>query len=182
MALIAASVVPDISLVIAASAFGHIMQGTGKPSEDVCKSMVSFRGQDFPYVEKGRLFGDFIKRCLKERNIRLLYFFDEWDRKGTEENEIPVENIRGDILFLTSTHDESVPARRDAELLVKRLERTGFSYGYKHINSEKGSHNLGYYPVNNNMLPREKKYPKLCQEAREESLRIILETVDRWKV
>ena len=36
MALLAASVVPDISLVIAASSFGHIMQGTGGPGEDPC--------------------------------------------------------------------------------------------------------------------------------------------------
>ena len=46
---------------------------------------------------------------MKEKNIRLLYFFDEWDKKGTEENEIPVEKINGDILLLTSTHDNLVP-------------------------------------------------------------------------
>ena len=33
MALLAASVVPDISLVVAASSFGHVMQGTGKPKD-----------------------------------------------------------------------------------------------------------------------------------------------------
>ena len=86
-----------------------IQANTGKPSDEPCKAMVSFNGRDFPYVEKGSLFSDFLKRCVKERNVRLLYFFDEWDRKGTEENEIPVENIKGDILFLTSTYDESVP-------------------------------------------------------------------------
>ncbi len=182
MALLAASVVPDISLVIAASAFGHIMQGTGKKSDDTCKAMVSFHGHDFPYIEKGKLFSDFIKRCIKERKVRLLYFFDEWDRKGTEDNEIPVEKVSGDILLLTSTHDESVPAKRDAELLVKRLVRNDFKYGYKHINSETGSHNLGIFPVNNNMLPREKKYPKECQKAREETLSIILATLESWQV
>ena len=87
IALLAASVVPDISLVIAASAFGHIMQVTGKPSDEPCKAMVSFNGRDFPYVEKGSLFSDFLKRCVKERNVRLLYFFDEWDRKGTRKTK-----------------------------------------------------------------------------------------------
>ena len=181
MALLAASVVPDICLVIAASSFGHIMQGTGKPSEDPCKAMVSFRGNDFPYVEKGRLMSDFIKRCFKEHKVKLLYFFDEWDRKGTEENEIPVEKINGDILFLTSTHDESVPAKRDAELLCKRLERMHFKQNYRHINSETGSHNLGYFPVNNNMLPREKKLPEECEKAREDTLKIILKTLESWR-
>lgn len=182
MALLAASVVSDISLVIAASAFGHIMQGTGHPGDDPCKAMVSFKGKDFPYVAKGNLMGDFIKRCFKEKHIRLLYFFDEWDKKGTEENEIPVEKINGDILFLTSTHDESVPAKRDTELLVKRLQREGFVHRYRHINSEIGSHNLGYFPVNNEYLPREKKFPKECQKAREDTLRIILQTLDKWEV
>ena len=182
MALLAASVVPDISLVIAASAFGHIRQGTGKPGDDSCMAMVSWRGEDFPYVKKGKLFSDFLKRCMKEKNIRLLYFFAEWDKKGTEENEIPVEKINGDILLLTSTHDESVPAKRDAELLCKRLERDNFSHNYRHINSEIGSHNLGYFPVNNNMLPREKKFPEECQRAREETLNVIIKTLDAWKV
>lgn len=182
MALLAASVVPDISLVIAASSFGHIMQGTGKPGDDACKAMVSFKGSDFPYVEKGRLFSAFLRRCVKEHNIKLLYFFDEWDIKGTSENEIPVERINGDILFLTATHDESVPAKRDAELLVQRLQRSGFKHGYKHNNSETGSHNLGYFPVNNNMLPREKKFPEECQRAREETLEIILNTLEKWSV
>ena len=182
MALLAASVVPDISLVIAASAFGHIMQGTGKPGDDPCMAMVSWRGEDFPYVKKGKLFSDFLKRCMKEKNIRLLYFFDEWDKKGTEENEIPVEKINGDILLLTSTHDEYVPAKRDAELLCKRLKRENFSHNYRHINSEIGSHNLGYFPVNNNMLPREKKFPEECQMAREETLNVIIKTLDAWKV
>lgn len=182
MALLAASVVPDISLVIAASAFGHIMQGTGRASEDPCKAMVSYRGNDFPYIEKGKLMSDFLKRCIRERNIRLLYFFDEWDKKGTEENEIPVENIHGDILLLTATHDESVPAKRDAELLCKRLERKQFKHNYRHINSEIGSHNLGYFPVNNDVLRREKIYPEECQRAREETLNIIIETLEAWKV
>lgn len=182
MALLAASVVPDISLVIAASAFGHIMQGTGKPGDDSCMAMVSWRGEDFPYVKKGKLFSDFLKRCVKEKNIRLLYFFDEWDKKGTEENEIPVEKINGDILLLTSTHDESVPAKRDAELLCKRLKRENFRYNYRHINSEIGSHNLGYFPVNNNMLPREKNLPEECQRAREETLNVIIKSLDAWNV
>ena len=182
IALLAASTVPDISLVIAASPFGHIMQGTGKKDKDKCTAMVSFKGQDFPYVSKGKLMSDFVKRCFREKNIRLLYFFDEWDKKGTEKNEIPVDKINGDILLLTSTHDESVPAKRDAELLVKRLQRNNFKHNYRHINSEIGSHNLGYFPVNNNMLPREKKHPEECQRAREETLEIILRTLDKWEV
>ena len=182
VALLAASVVPDISLVIAASTFGHIMQGTGKPSENPCKAMVSYKGQDFPYVPAGHIFRDFIRRCIKEKKVRTLYFFEEWDKKGTEQNEIPVEKINGDILFLTSTHDESVPSKKDVELLTARLKRENFKHKFRHVNSETGSHNLGYFPVNNNLLPREKKYPKECQNAREEALQIILQTVNGWGV
>lgn len=182
IALLAASVVPDISLVIAASTFGHIMQGTGKNGDDPCKAMVSYKGYDVPYVPNDHMFTDFIRRCVKEKNIRMLYFFDEWDKKGATENEIPVEKIQGDILFLTSTHDESVPSKRNVELLIERLKREYFSYKFKHVNSEIGSHNLGYFPVNNNMLPREKKYPKECQKAREDTLQIILSTLQKWAV
>ncbi|MBQ8965865.1 acyl-CoA thioester hydrolase/BAAT C-terminal domain-containing protein [Ruminococcus sp.] len=182
MALLAASFTPDISLVIAASAFGHIMQGSGRASDDPCRSMVSFGGKELPYVANKGLMGDLLRRCIKERNVRLLYFFDEWDKRGSEENEIPVERIRGDILFLTAVHDESVPAKRCAEQLMARLDRCGFAYGRKHIVSEKGSHNLGYFPVNSNMLPREKKYPQECQQAREDTLNIIMKTIENWSV
>lgn len=182
IALLAASVTPDISLVIAASSFGHIMQGTGKPSDDPCRAMVSYKGNDFPYVANNGLFSGFVKRCVRERNIRLLYFFDVWESRGTEENEIPVERINGDILFLTSAHDDSVPAKHDAELLTARLRRCGFTHRYRHVNFETGSHNLGYFPVNSGLLPWEKHHPDECRKAREETLDIILDTLDRWSV
>ncbi len=182
MALLAASVVPDISLVIAASSFGHIMQGSGGKNLSPCKAMVSLEGSDFPYVPNKGIFGSFLKRCLKEHNIRLLYFFDEWEKKGNADNEIPVENISGDILFLTSTNDESVPARKDAEILISRLERFEFKHSYKHINFDNGSHNLGHFPINNNLLPQEKKHPEECRKAREEALEIILKTIEKWSV
>ena len=181
-ALLAASAVPDISLVVAASSFGHIMQGSGGKDLSPCKAMVSLDGKDFPYVPSRGVFGAFVKRCIKEHNVRLLYFFDEWERKGTEENEIPVEKIAGDILFLTSTNDESVPAERDAETLISRLRRMGFAHSYKHINFENGSHNLGFFPINNNLLPQEKKHPEQCRKAREDSLEIILQTLGKWGV
>ena len=182
MALLAAGAVPDISLVIAASSFGHIMHGSGGKKLSPCKAMISLDGKDFPYVPNDGVFRAFLKRCLKEHDLRLLYFFDEWEQKGTAENEIPVENISGDILFLTSTNDESVPAKRDAELLVSRLERTGFTHSYRHINFENGSHNLGFFPINNSLLPQEKKYPAQCRKAREDALEIILHTLAKWGV
>ena len=182
MALLAASAVPDISLVIAASSFGHIMQGSGGKRLSPCKAMVSLDGSDFPYVPNKGVFGAFLKRCLKEHNVRLLYFFDEWEKRGSADNEIPVEKICGDILFLTSTNDESVPAKKDAELLISRLERFDFEHSYKHINFDNGSHNLGYFPINNNLLPQEKKYPEECRKARENALEIILKTIKKWGV
>lgn len=157
-------------------------KGAGREKDNPCKAMVSFHGADFPYVPAEHVFSDFLKRCFREHRIQTLYFFDEWDKKGTEENEIPVENIKGDILFLTSTHDESVPAKRDAELLTARLKRCGFAYHFRHVNSETGSHNLGYFPVNNKFLPREKHLPEECQQAREETLALILDTLSKWQV
>ena len=64
IALLAASAVPDISLVIAASSFGHIMQGNGGKNLSPCKAMVSLDGKDFPYVPNKGVFGAFVKRCV----------------------------------------------------------------------------------------------------------------------
>ncbi len=182
MALLAASAVPEISLVIAVSPFGHIMQGDGRKNAHSCRSMVRWKNKDYPYVPKGHLMSDFVFRCVREKNVRLLYFFDEWERRGDPENEIPVENIHGDILFLTARNDESVPAEHDADLLVNRLKRNHFPYQYRHLNSPTGSHNLGYYPVNSAFLPRERKYPEECRQAREDALNVILAALHDWGV
>lgn len=180
IALIAASQIPDFSLCIAVSATAHIFQGNGKVRENPCRSMVSYHGKDFPYIANKGLFRRFLKRCLHERKLQILYLIDEWEKFGSSENEIPVEHIRGEILLLTAEHDESVPARADAELLMKRLEENHFAYPHRHVNSKTGSHNLGYYPVNNWVLPREKHYPKECQQAREDTLKVILETLHHF--
>ena len=179
MALLAAAYVPEISLVIAASPFGHIFQGSGK---NVCRSMVKFHEKELPYVSNKGLFVGFCKRCIRERGIKLLYLFDEWESMGSSDNEIPVERINGSILFLTSTHDDSVPAKKNAEQMIGRLERLGFKHKYRHINFETGSHNLGIFPVNNNLLAWEKKHPAECDAARKKALNIILRTLDKWDV
>ena len=117
-----------------------------------------------------------------KKNIMSGCFFSltSGKEKGLTKKRYRSKKIRGGILFLTSTNDESVPAKRDAELLTSRLRQTGFAHSYKHINFENGSHNLGYFPVNNIFLPQEKKRPEECQEAREKALEIILQTLESW--
>lgn len=180
MALIAASQISCFSLCIAVSATAHIFQGSGRSCENPCKSMAAYHGRDFPYVPNDDMMKLFAKRCIKERKVRLLYLIEEWEKKGCAENEIPVEKINGEILLITASHDESVPAKADAELLMNRLKAHNFPYPYRHVNSETGSHNLGYFAVNNWALPREKKFPDECRKAREDTLEIILETLKNW--
>lgn len=182
IALLAASQCVFIDLCIAVSATAHIFQGTGGADESKCKSMVSFYKRDFPYIPNKGKMGAFIRRCRQEGNIRLLYLIEEWEKRGNADTVIPVEKIRGPILLMSATHDESVPGKQDAEVLVKRLKEKNFQYPYKHINFENGSHNLGYFPVNNWALPREKHFPEECRQAREEALEIILDTLERWSV
>lgn len=182
IALLAASQCVFIDLCIAVSATAHIFEGVGKAGESECRSMVSYYKQDFPYIpNRGRLRA-FIKRCKQEGNIRLLYLIEEWEKRGDASTEIPVEKIRGPVLLLSATHDDSVPGKRDAEILMKRLQEKNFQYPYRHINFENGSHNLGYFPVNNWALPREKHFPEECRQARKEALQVILQTLELWSV
>ena len=75
-----------------------------------------------------------------------------------------------------------MPAKKNAEQMIGRLERFGFTHKYRHINFETGSHNLGIFPVNNDLLAWEKKHPTECDAARKKALTIILRAIDRWDV
>ena len=67
-------------------------------------------------------------------------------------------------------------------IVIQGLKGLDLPEKYAQLFSEKGYHNLGYFPVNNNMLPREKKYPNECQRAREETLDLIIRALDAWCV
>ncbi|MGL5514305.1 MAG: acyl-CoA thioester hydrolase/BAAT C-terminal domain-containing protein [Sporomusa sp.] len=176
-ALVVASIIPVFSCVIALSPVRFIYQGAKKNH-----SMYSYRGLELRYVPKRGLIKRFAKRILKEKKLRLCYMLEEWEKNAKMMHEIPVEKIKGSILILSSTIDESLPAKEHCERIIQRLEEYNFSYPYEHINYEEGSHNLGYCSnVNTWALPREKHYPRQCQMARENALKETLIFINKWK-
>ena len=81
--------------------------------------------------------------------------------------------------------DEAVPR------MMKRLEENHYQYRYEAHIYDKASHALtdgldemtGYAKwALNHMLPVEKKYPKECEEARQDSFKRIIDFIDEWKI
>lgn len=93
------------------------------------------------------------------------------------------------VLLLGVRDDDGWPSEKAVTRMVKILEETGYPYRVEHHVYDKASHALtdglnelsGYAKwAFKNMLPAEKKYPKECEEARQDSFRRILAFLEGW--
>jgi len=109
--------------------------------------------------------------------------------KNSEESRIKVENMHADVLLLGVRDDDGWPSEEAVTRMVKILEEAGYPYRVEHHVYDKASHALtdglnelsGYAKwAFKNMLPAEKKYPKECEEARQDSFRRILAFLEGW--
>ena len=107
----------------------------------------------------------------------------------SEESRIKVENMHADVLLLGVRDDDGWPSEEAVTRMVKILEEVGYPYRVEHHVYDKASHALtdglnelsGYAKwAFKNMLPAEKKYPKECEEARQDSFRRILAFLEGW--
>jgi pimeloyl-ACP methyl ester carboxylesterase len=51
---------------------------------------------------------------------------------------IPVENIKGPVLFVSAANDEQWPSMKMSESMMRRLKSAGFDYPHQHISLEGG--------------------------------------------
>jgi dienelactone hydrolase len=51
---------------------------------------------------------------------------------------IPVENIRGPILFISASRDEIWPSKKMSDAMIKRLDEKKFPYAHRHLTYDTG--------------------------------------------
>jgi BAAT / Acyl-CoA thioester hydrolase C terminal. len=119
------------------------------------------------------------------------YGYDMLEKKLLPEARIKVENMHADVLFLAAKDDDAWPSDIAVVRMVKVLREAGYPYRVEYRIYEKASHALtdgldemtGYAKwVLRHMLPAEKKYPKECEEARQDSFQRNLRFLEEWKV
>lgn len=171
-----------ISCVIAVCPMHCCMQGIdAKKKRELPCSSWSYRGRELPYAsvltKKGRVLKDFLK--YKEVHMRSCYegTLTEAPRAAL----LPVEEIRGPILFLSADHDAMWPAKEAADLMMKRLRKQGFAYSYRHFHYEYASHFLIPYKLKSvKMFAIERQYPQKCMESNLDSFEKTLAFLKEW--
>ena len=141
MALIAASLFPELSCVIVRVPSHFVsegLSGSGKNKAPSGTSCWSYRGRELPYAPyRSRTF-NILQMFMREKEMHIITF--NRDKDITPETLIPIENIKAPILMLSSKHDEVWPSYESAVYMEKRLTEIGFPYTHKHIAYEHMSH------------------------------------------
>ena len=182
MALIAASLLPELSCVIARVPSHFVsegLSGSGKNKGPSGTSCWSWRRQELPYAPYRSRSFSLLNVLLKEKELHIIAF--NRDKDVTPENVIPIERIKAPILLLSSKHDEVWPSFESAELMERKLTEAGFPYPHKHIAFEHMSHAmLTELPwVYKLAFKSERQHPRECAEDRELLKKELLEWVNK---
>ena len=183
LALLAASMFSDISLVVARVPSHFVSEGLvaeGKSKRPSGTSCWSYRGEEIPFAPyKARKF-DIFGMLKKERELHIITFNREKD--VTKESLIPIEKINAPILFISSVNDSVWPSCESAAYMADHLERSGFAYPVKHIAFRYMSHAaVTKLPsVYRLAFKAERRNPGECRAEREEMRRELLDFVRKW--
>jgi len=167
LALLAATLFPQITGVIANTPSSYVMEGLTSKGRNSKKSSWRYEGKSFIYVRfrmsallgyglsrlflhKGNL-SDIYKRLIKNREI--------------DKAQIPVEKINGPVLLLSSEKDEIWPSTIFCRMIMERLEQQQFAHKYNHQSYQKCGHYLNI----------------ACQSnPREQDIEFSIDTQDAW--
>lgn len=192
-ALLCASLIPEISCVIVATPYDYVLECVDDKFRRTGKSTYSWRGEEVTYSPSVLLDNSvpgLIWKCAIDKHYglkRMLRFY--YDKNPlTEESRIRVENMNADVLLLAAENDDSWPSEIAARRVEDILNGCNYPHRVKAVIYEKGSHAIGCLLHNEkirktmtNMLPAEKKYPKECEEARQDSVRQIIDFLSEWE-
>lgn len=182
-ALLAASLIPEISLVIAVNAPTAISQGdSGIKSFET--SAWSWKNKTFPYLETNLKVMKIIKNSIKHKELYIKDVFVDAILKTPKDAWIPLEKIQGDVFLFTAEYDSVCPSKQFAEIASKRFETHNFKYNYNHLNFEFASHFLlplepsDKFPFK--LFKVERTFPKECQESRLQLKSFMLDILKKW--
>ena len=124
------------------------------------------QGQELPFTPyKLRTF-NMKKQLLRQRELNLLPL--NTGKEVLEASRIPIEQVRGPVLLLSTQADTVWPSADSGRILEQRLTEAEFPYAHKHIVFEHMSH-LMFENANKKvrlLFKSERHFPKECAEER----------------
>ncbi len=185
MALIAASMFPDLSCVIVRVPSHFVsegLSGNGKNKAPSGTSCWSYQGKDLPYAPYRSRSFNILQMFLQEKEMHIITF--NRDKDVTPETLIPIDRIQAPVLMLSSTHDEVWPSFESASYMESRLTEIGFPYSHKHVAYKNMSHAaVTTIPwIYKMAFKSERQNPKACADDRKALKKELLDWVNRvWE-
>jgi dienelactone hydrolase len=178
LALLASSLIPDITCVIARSPSYFVCEGLSKNYHLSNTSSWSWHGKPLPYTAFIERHAAIIKDLLRTREFSIVQHYRSLH--VTDESIIPVENINGPVLLLSSTIDTAWPSSEYGEKLCERFEASGFQYPYRHESYDTVSHYLTPMDMWEAKLlfKVEREQPAACSQSRKAALAITLDWIN----
>lgn len=188
LALTAGSLLPHlVNAVVAVAPMSVVYQDFSKEKGITVMpgSSWSFHGKEVPYnsfgVEKFP-FGQVLRRSLKAREVTMYDLYIPLVEHPNPAAVIRVEHITGPILLISSKMDTMWPSEPAAERVMERLRAHDFSYPYRHLSYDYGSHLFVPMELSAAKFFRgdRGKYKESGRKARMDSLVKTLEFVSQW--
>ncbi len=193
-ALLAATELPDIQVVIAASPYDFISEAVAGLLKPLNRSTHSFHGKDLPYL-RIELLHRFLPlellKLLKNRNYGLHNMLRYGYNSCTEQEDarIKVEKIKADVLLLAPQFDDCWPSEQAVPRMEQFMRQANPSGYIKAIIYPKGNHilatDLDATPDRKKKMQRFLKEGKgdatACELTRKESMQDVLDFLERWR-
>lgn len=176
LALVSASLIPQIQYVIAVSPACCVFEGIAKPKYSNTSSW-TWGGKPLPYASFKNISVNMIKNVIKNREFGFKkQYIEVLTANKNEENIIKVENINGPILLLSVKEDAQWPSAQMGKMICDRLSDKGFAFPFHHEIFHPASHILCPVKTKLRFAYRiERKYKKECEVSRKQALKITLD-------
>lgn len=175
LALLVASIFKEISGVIALSP-SHCIWGGIKGNQSLFsktftdQSEFTWRNKSFPCMVANLTYAPAIKNLILQKQFNLKYIYENPLKNFNEDTAIPVENIKGNILFIYATEDLMWNSKNSVKYMINRLKTNNWQYKFKELEYEKASHILvPMNPSSLKMFKVEREYPEECKKNRQDA-------------
>ena len=183
LALLSASLIPQITCTVAISAPSAVSQAdNGFAHKNT--SCWSWRNKSIPFLHTNYSLLRAIPQSIKNKELYTSHFYERALNSANDNIWIQIENINGSVLFLTAQNDSLCPSNFYASIAINRLNSKGFTHHYEHITYEYASHFL--LPIKNlesvplKIFKVERKFPQECANSRIDSLTKTIEWLKKW--
>ena len=192
-AITAASLLPEISIVVAASPFDYTTEAF-RGTKALNASTFSFRGEPLPYDPTVTLHRNLISVLVRtafsrKYGMRRMLRGSYEENVQTEKARIKVENMHADFLMQCPGYDDCWPSDEAVPRMERIMREAEYPYRVKATVYEKGSHLLcadfsgsqEYLKSMKRILEAEHADQEACNQARTDSMKEALQFLEGWQ-